>query len=233
MISGSSRRFPSCPRVFSAVAAASVLLAAGTASAANGCPATKPPRVIVVTEKGPLSYDYGKSGEQIEKMVGKSGLGSHVQHGRVRGLTHSQLSVKFSNALLSSQLGSGRFCLALTEVTATLGYDRTTVYVDRKYRKGSCEFNAIMEHENQHVLFNRASLAQSAPKIKAALEEAVPKANPLIVEALGSGKKRQMDLLQTQLAPHISAMNAARDRLNATIDTAQSYRATQAKCRNW
>ncbi len=210
-----------------------LLAGAAPALAAGECRASKPPVVKLVVKEGTLDYDYNLGVEQIEALAQKKAKSVHGTLGRVRGLTAAQMQIQFSNGVNIQRLGNNRFCLVLADVTAVLGYTRTTVYVDRRYRRGTCEFNAILDHENTHVKINREMLKRSAPGLKAALEKAVTRVSALVADNVTTGKKQQMALLQKQIAAQIETSNAARDRANAVIDTLASYRATQAKCRNW
>ena len=203
------------------------------AASAESCQTLTSPAIKVIVSEGKLDYDFTLSGDQLGKLARSERQTAHSKLGRVRGLTLANLSLSFRNGLTARRLSDGRLCLVLTDVTANLVYVRTTVYVDRKYAKGTCEFNAIMDHENQHVAINRETLKRFAPRLQSALEAAAPAVNPMPALSLETGKKRQMDLLQKEIAPQIDAMNAVRDRANASIDTVQSYRATQEKCRNW
>ena len=39
-------------------------------------------------------------------------------------------------------------------ITAKLGYSSIVVFIANEYKPGSCEYNAIIEHENEHVKAN-------------------------------------------------------------------------------
>ena len=43
------------------------------------------------------------------------------------------------------------FCVGVKQVNADVGYSNFTVQIDIRYSPMSCEYNAILEHENKHI----------------------------------------------------------------------------------
>ena len=43
------------------------------------------------------------------------------------------------------------FCVGVKHVNADVGYSNFTVQIDIRYSPMSCEYNAILEHENKHI----------------------------------------------------------------------------------
>ena len=116
---------------------------------------------------------------------------------------------------------------------ATVRYVDTTIYVDRRFHQGSCQYNAILDHEHMHVTINRATLGRFAPRIKAELEKAVQTINPVVVSEISQGREHPIAMLQSRLDPILETFNEEREFANAAIDVPESYRYTLSLCRNW
>ena len=46
---------------------------------------------------------------------------------------------------------SDGFCISLKSVYSTIGYTDFLVKIDKRHKKNSCSYNAILNHENKHI----------------------------------------------------------------------------------
>lgn len=74
------------------------------------------------------------------------------------------------------------YCVFLESVDATIGFKDFDVVIDRKYPKGSCEYNAILEHEKHHIADSEKALDVVFPGVDAALRDAADNILPIYVE---------------------------------------------------
>lgn len=121
-------------------------------------------------------------------------------------------------------------CLWVEEVTARLGGDETDVYIAANYEVGSCEFNAVRDHENGHVAINSYVLKTYAPRIGAGLRQAVRAMFPM---AGGDGGKTVPARLTASINGIYQEMISELRRRNQALDAPENYRRTQQLCHNW
>lgn len=220
------------PAVLLAAAAAGVL--AAPAAAAPKCPGEQIlPRVSLQTNPGRIIYNTRKSRRQLMALKGQRGGATRKRGWNPIGLTLTELqfSMKISINTLA-QPGRGH-CATVVAVEAELGFGDITVYVDRRYPKGSCQYLSVLDHENQHVAIFRDTLASYAPKVERRLNRAASKLRPLTAPSPGKAATRLQKKLHREMKPLFKEINAILDGKNDRIDTAQNYKREQARCSQW
>jgi hypothetical protein len=131
---------------------------------------------------------------------------------------------------------TGEYCIWVESLSLDFSYKRMDVYISSQYPEGSCQYNVILGHENQHVAINNRTLQIYYSMMRKALWNArfIPtKAKPLPVRSLSQGKAILTRRINGILNPLNERFKKAVRAENAKIDTIANYRATQAKCSNW
>ena len=206
-----------------------------TAEAAAPCPrADSSPQVSLETKPGRVVYDNGKTRRQLQRLQGKSRGASNSKRGwKPIGLTLTELKFRMNISVRTlSRPGNGH-CGTVSGVTATLGYERITVYLDKRYKRGSCQYRSVLEHEKEHVAIFRGVLDRYAPKVKRRLVLAASGLKPIAARSPQRAADKLQKALQRQMEPLFEEMNRTLDRENDSIDTAANYRREQARCRKW
>ncbi|PKU23672.1 hypothetical protein CWS72_15490 [Telmatospirillum siberiense] len=145
-------------------------------------------------------------------------------------ITSDQLSMEVRPVVLRQAGGSA--CVWVTEVAARIGDPELDVYVAANYPEGTCEYDVVREHENQHVEINRGVVHAWAPRIGAELRHVVAQSFP--VSVAGSADVRQLPrMLMDRLRPLLDGMRAEMRQKNGALDTPENYRRTAARCKNW
>lgn len=218
-----------------AIQVAVVILAfAGTPAMAARCDALGTSvQVSVKTNAGKVVYRTAHGRADLDALQQRHGGNRSAIAGHPLGLTLAQFQVDLLTRVKILSLGPNQHCAALANVEVTLTFDDFQVYIDRRYKRGSCEYRAILEHENQHVRLFRDSLERYQWEVRGVVEDAARRISPIIVArpnnapALLQGKVKQM------IQPTIARMNRAADAANAAIDTPGSYASVQRRCTNW
>ncbi|MCF8466160.1 MAG: hypothetical protein K9G33_02040 [Sneathiella sp.] len=149
------------------------------------------------------------------------------------GLTHSSIGPSIGASTKYKQLKSGQYCLRLETVKLTFGARKTDIYIDRKYRNDTCAYQAILEHEEEHVRINKKMIDEYLPKITEVLTERAAAIRPFFTKHPKDAGKSIVNRLLFELDPVLTEFNEARKKANDVIDTRDSYAATQAKCDDW
>jgi hypothetical protein len=133
----------------------------------------------------------------------------------------------------SSIITRGRSaCSYLTSVEITFGWDRMQVFVPNEYPQGSCEYRAVIDHENQHVSIIRSTLREFAPIARARVESVLAQSKPISGGRDGD-VDRALAPLKAQLTAMLTEFNALHSARSAHIDTPSNYKAVTAMCKNW
>lgn len=216
------------------IAGAALFLSPPTAAADCTMPELRP-TVELTEKKGRQRFSNGYSGSQLEDKRRQGSPASAAAQGpewHLVGLMGRDLSWEIKIVVQGRDLGHG-YCVGLKDVEMILGYGRITVYVDRRYRPGSCEYAVILEHEQQHVQNFKSNLANYIPQIRSRLEDEVRRLTPRTAGSVKSGADRFVRELRQRMAPLLNQMQSDMSRGDRLIDTPESYRASQARCSNW
>lgn len=222
-----------------AVAAASALatliaapgLALAQAAAMCG-PPPLPISVNLITDDGPLHYDHNQTRDELGVLAKSQGAHSHGLYQEPMGLTSTRSSIQLRTLSQPIEVAPRVYCLWFTRVDVKVGYS-TTVYVDKTYREPTCEYDAILKHEHEHVAINRDVLNEYGPRLRLALEASVAALNPIVVRDLRESRDSHAALLQQRLRPALDAFDHERSRANAIIDTTENYARVMKQCRDW
>ncbi len=74
------------------------------------------------------------------------------------------------------------FCVFLDSVDVTVGFYDFDIYIDKKYKKDSCEYNAVLEHENHHINDAVKAFDKIFPEIEKDLYDVVKDIQPIYTE---------------------------------------------------
>ena len=131
-----------------------------------------------------------------------------------------------------------KICVFLSAVHFSLGYSHQKVFIDERYPAHSCAYQAILDHENEHVAINEQVLQKYKPQIFDALQRYYSDTRPLMLYR-GAEVDAAVDawLVQKRSPPKISSfkrrIQKEREKANKAIDTPKSYRRVRQRCSDW
>lgn len=152
--------------------------------------------------------------------------------GRVTtGLTTTQIEGRAGYSLARARRPDGAVCIALDEVRGELANRDVEILIDAKYREGSCEHAAVLDHEREHVRINAAALREGEGFLRRQLATATrPWAGRWVLEPEGRAIDAAIGRAIDAAVARIRATATAR---HAGLDTPQSYARTQRRCEDW
>lgn len=135
----------------------------------------------------------------------------------------------------STRIEGGRrsACVYLTAVKAKVGFRDHDVYVASEYPPGSCEYRAILDHENQHVAINTRALREHAPRLRLALERILGEEKPVATSNPDRVTQQILDRISRRMEEYLAAFYQEMATRNGAIDTASNYEAVSGICRDW
>jgi len=212
----------------------SATLWTGPAAADDRCPApAKSASVKITTSKANVIYKTGHSRHDLERLQRSRGRHAAKGNWRILGLTLTDFKYAIKTSARVISISGGRYCAQPVSYDLTIGYSDFLVFIDRKYRPGSCEYRAIRNHEDAHVALYRGYLTRYLPTIKRQAQAAAAGVPSVIVSTPDLGAKYIQDQMTRLIAPLVQKLNREADVSNARIDTPKSYRNVQMLCDKW
>jgi hypothetical protein len=185
-----------------------------------------------VTDNAPATLNNNLNATGLQNMARLSGARVAGRHQRALGLTTSQVGLSLGGRTYAIPAKDG-YCVYLSSVEAGFGYRRMDVMVASEFPPGSCEYNAILDHENQHVAINRSTVREYAPRVRQELERLLQSVQPRFSRDPQLGSDDKLKALHDGLDPLLSEMERLLEARNAAIDTDYNYTAIGELCKNW
>ncbi|NQV84135.1 MAG: hypothetical protein HQ494_09985 [Rhodospirillales bacterium] len=223
------------PVVLLAGAAVGGILAVPSGAAGKAlCPNVQiQPRIFLETNPGKTVTDTTKSRSQISRLKFKRGGAPRKRGWHPIGLTVADLKFGMEISVQVLSRSQKNHCASVDAVRASIGFGQITVYVAKRYRRGSCQYRSILNHEQEHVDIFRDALTVHAPKVEHRLTELAGKLKPVSASTVERAANKLQNTLQKEMAPLFKELNKAIDAENERIDTLENYRREQARCSSW
>lgn len=218
-----------------------LLLAAGVAALATpapargaACPRTEAqPLVTLSALPGHIYYDTARSRGELDRLQGRAGSADRRGGWHPIGLTLTELQFRMQLRVNTLARADSSHCAALAAVDASLGYDKITIYIDRRYPPGSCQHQSVLDHEHAHLAVFRDTLAIYAPRVEQRLAEAAGRLKPATARTAEEAAAKLQKALQREMEPLFNEMNKRLDADNGRLDNKTNYRREQSRCSKW
>lgn len=216
--------------MFAAVGAA--LVAAAPARAAEPCPVAprtevevRTPNLDVALNAVPEPVAYAPFPKAMETSLGPGWT--------INGLTVVRPLVKTQIFTADAKAGGGS-CVWVTKAVVNFGFfEPAGVYVSNKYKPGSCEFETIRGHENQHVGIHLNTRTKHVPLMRARVEQALAKIMPVKASDPSAALRTIQAAMSEAVDDGIRAFQVETGQLNGMLDSTDSYLKLQSQCSNW
>lgn len=216
------------------VASHLALTPVSTQNAPITCPVQKSARVDVRWRSEPIKYDHSLGFDDLghKSIDSKNPYGTHVSTD-VGGLMSGKIKYQSGIEVSSIRYPSSRVtCLWIDKVVIDIVID-PIIQIAREHPQGSCEYIAILEHENKHVAADRAVVTDHLENFRKQAGGAVQK-----VGVVGPKPDSQAETYKTKMTDYIDAaiknaadaMYAERIQRQQKIDTKDEYDRVQAQC---
>jgi hypothetical protein len=171
---------------------------------------------------------------QIESLSQSGGEGEHYH---VYGLTQAGYSTgTLYEFNWSKKWFKPEYKMWVENLRVEFTYNTLNVYVTSAYPEGSCEYQATLDHENQHVAVHR-QMYQQYQKVfeeKVGQNRDIPlESRPLLVSSLEEGKARIGQIISAALDPLFEQFKGDLETEQAKLDTSESYAELRSRCQHW
>ena len=152
------------------------------------------------------------------------------------GLTVANIAHQLQIETETREGANKRICIVLSKVKLTVSIPNLDVYIDKKYKPGSCQYSVISQHEQKHVRIHQNGLKASKDKLQRALDAAVKKQKPILLSSHEHPQQKTNKILQSLTQDIEGVVKEIQDEINKrnlALDTTESYIHESRKCPKW
>jgi len=126
-------------------------------------------------------------------------------------------------------------CFWVAGISAELLYRSIDIYVAKEYSRSSCNYRAILQHEQEHVNVARQNLQRFALRIRGALTSLnIPRADaPIKVASPEAAEAEMRRIFAKILEPEYREMLLDLQQAQARVDSPAEYRRVRRRCKKW
>ncbi len=191
------------------------------------------PSVIFNHEDISTTLNHNLTSSQITRVASSSGISRIHKFVKLRGLAHTSIASGYQVEVGMLEMKHGVTCVWLSKVKMTFDTRKSEIYVERNYRKGSCEYNAVLSHEKEHMGINARVKRKYEDIIRDRLIRWANNMRPVQVSSSTNGARLMTQRVSGDMQPVIDEFYRVRKRENNKIDTDVSYRRVHKRCTNW
>ncbi|MCK5295554.1 MAG: hypothetical protein KAJ75_01570 [Alphaproteobacteria bacterium] len=238
-------------RVLFLIIMTAVFAVSGEAFARHACPLldTKT-KAKIITNYGNVQYFHDRSrkdiktfankGYKVNKSNGTRTLAMPSRKGNIQhipGITVATLKIGVKTETKTVRIKNGKgFCIYLDNATVSIGYPKMEVYVAKRYKKNSCEYNEILNHEKTHVSIYHNTLNFYAPHIEQSVKNIAKEIKPTWVSSKDKIEPTINNMLiyiMNKIEPTLNFFRKIQTNEHANLDTPENYAYTTSLCKNW
>ncbi len=117
-------------------------------------------------------------------------------------------------------------------IEVRVGYSAATIFIPSEFAESSCLYEAVLDHEREHVANDRALLEDYAERLREQLRrvEWPSPAMPLKGVSEAEGKKRLEGSLTKVLKSTMNELKKKREQARDALDRRKDYEAMRRRC---
>lgn len=186
-------------------------------------------RVDVQIEMPPVTVHHDRSRAQLGL------LAFHGPTNRVLGVTASKLRAGTATHYGNRPLEGEGVCFWVDHIEVMLRYEALDIYIASEYTRASCQYQAILTHENKHAEVARSYLDDYVQTIRSALASlSIPKPrDPRLVEHVTGAQQKTQATIESLLEPVLARLRKDMEEAQSRVDTPAEYRRVEKQCPKW
>lgn len=199
------------------------------------CRTEKAPRLDIKPATARIKYDHTKTKSQLNgfEVDTVNPYGTKV-HTDVGGLMKGGIETGYDITMGSIRTSDNRSCAWYDSITVDINIT-PTIFIARDYKKGSCMYNAVLEHENKHIAVDRKLVNTYAQQISKALQAELARQTVYGPVATAEEKALQ-DQMYARIAgimkKQMAILNTERLKRQQQVDSLEEYNRVNALCPN-
>ena len=174
---------------------------------------------------------------KINHNLNRAELGSMAFHGitdNILGLHVYGIEFEYK-AKYGTEPQKGGYCFWVRTIDVLLRYDTPDIYVAKEYRRNSCNYRVVLEHEKRHEKIARQVMKRYIPRFQSVFTSLLipdPK-SAILVGSREDGKRKVKALLEEVIRPVYKEFEVALAREQAAVDALREYRKVWRRCKRW
>jgi hypothetical protein len=198
-----------------------------TSGVSRMCDSTRP-RTDVSALTTKTRYIRTKSAFKLTAMHGMDGrnITLGLGGGEIGYETHGKFKVMEQD---------GEACVSLDQVRVKF-YAKPQVHIASNFKRGSCEYNAVLGHEQKHIRTLRRFHKEYAQALKKKLPEIAGKVKPsgvIPASQVEYAQNRMLEQVAAGVEAYLSKAVGVLGRRQGHVDSPSEYRRVFALCDNW
>jgi hypothetical protein len=188
------------------------------------------PAFGVAMKDPPVKYRFDLDSTALAKIAnenGMPGLKGEVPFGLTIGRYDLEVTVN-----TDSVRDGGGYCAQLRSAHVEIGLKQLDVIVDRRFPSGSCERQAVLDHERQHVEVFREAVRYYLPALERALARTTLPLNIHVADR-NAARAAYLGPITDSLKPIFAAINGRARDGNTRLDMPESYATVFKRCSHW
>ncbi len=162
------------------------------------------------------------------------GSNAHGRRGQTLGTMQSGVSLSWSINYQFREAGDV-VCFAVASADVDLAYDQLDIYIAADYQPQSCQYEAVLDHEQEHVVVAQTTMRAYEQRFRDALDSrSIPTPDrPAEARSQAEAQAEVDQLFKQKLLPLLEEMTQELEVRQAQVDTLENYQKTWRRCRRW
>ncbi len=194
---------------------------------ANGC-GDHNPRTYLYNTIDQTEYVRTQSADNLTDLHGAS-------QRQVLGLAGGEVGTRFEALFEAQHYDGDLYCLKVKRVEAVF-FARPKIYIANNFGRGSCEYNAVMRHEEKHVntlkITHNEYTALYREHLRGVSED-VPVLQPVEISQIDNQKTQIVEYLSAELNAYMQGIMDELSSRQQEIDSEEEYRRVMNVCHRW
>lgn len=210
-----------------------IFTAANAIAESNPCENIKiSPRLDFTTSYGKLRYDYRRNTQELNAMGQKHGL---IEKGMyAAGLSMASIDWELQVNTISRAVGDDDICVVPASLDVFIGFQDPITYISKDLKVGSCQYNLVVRHEQQHQQINIVALEYFIPKIKEQIKTQLSFVKPRVISSMDDAEEitnQMSDEYSAIIEPLVARFKASLLKEQQLLDTRQNYKFENSLCK--
>jgi hypothetical protein len=215
---------------FSMTALAAILFLLPAVAFASCTASVSAPALSVAIKDPAVNYRLDFDSAALAKIANENGMPG--LKGEIPfGLTIGRYDLEVTVDTDSRRDGSG-YCAQVRAAHVEIGLKQLDVIVDRRFVPGSCERQAVLDHEGEHVEVFREAVRYYLPAVERALAQTSLPLNTHVADR-NAARAAYLAPITDSLRPVFVAINSRAREGNRRLDMPESYAAVFKRCSHW
>lgn len=211
------------------------LLTLASSQPAIECVADSKAKVSVVPSRSDVTYDFSKDRAAMQEMhVDTISPYGKDRETHLNGAMSGSIQIESSVNYLGDVYTSGQVCVYIDQIGVKIHFD-PTIYIVSEYPEGTCEHEAVLEHEKKHLKINQIVINKYTDRIAKTLSYALNKYGwtfgPVPEDNTQALYQRLNDYYVGIVKSEEQRMYEELTRLNQDLDSLEEYERVGNACR--